>query len=124
MHGVIEFHLEGLRFEGKPVPASKSEATYLMRNRRPLRALTFWWPLPSTGATRSMVHLRGWTASFNGLPQQRLYFLPLPQEHGSFRLGNLTLGSGSEVSRRKAKKREWPESPFSVPRTALSGPSG
>jgi hypothetical protein len=33
MHGVIEFHLEGLRFEGKPVPASKSEATYLMRNR-------------------------------------------------------------------------------------------
>jgi hypothetical protein len=41
-----------------------------------------------TGAGRSMVYLRWWTASFNELPQQRLYFLPLPQEHGSFRLGN------------------------------------
>jgi hypothetical protein len=80
MHGVIEFHLEGLRFEGEPVPAPQSEATYLMRNR-----------LTSSSSNVlvavAMVQLRGWTASFNVLPQQRLYFLPLPQGHGSFRLG-------------------------------------
>jgi predicted RNase H-like HicB family nuclease len=28
MHDAIEFHLEGLRLEGEPVPAPRSEATY------------------------------------------------------------------------------------------------
>jgi hypothetical protein len=29
MHDAIEFHLEGLRFEGEPVPAPQLKATYL-----------------------------------------------------------------------------------------------
>ena len=28
MHDAIEFHLEGLRIEGQPVPMPRSEATY------------------------------------------------------------------------------------------------
>jgi predicted RNase H-like HicB family nuclease len=28
MHDAIEFHLEGLRLEGKPIPVPRSEATY------------------------------------------------------------------------------------------------
>lgn len=28
MHGAIEFHLEGLRLEGEPIPSPQSEATY------------------------------------------------------------------------------------------------
>ena len=88
MHGVIEFHLEGLRFEGEPVAAPQSEATYLMRNRLTSSSSNILLVVATEPpAARSMVYLRGWTASFNELPQQRLYFLPLPQEHGSFRLG-------------------------------------
>lgn len=46
---------------------------------------------------RSMVHFRGRTASFNGLPQQRLYFLPLPQGQGSFRSGIIDAGIGLRI---------------------------
>jgi predicted RNase H-like HicB family nuclease len=28
MHDVIEFHLEGLRLEGEPIPVPRSEVTY------------------------------------------------------------------------------------------------
>jgi hypothetical protein len=60
MHGVIEFHLEGLRFKGEPIPAPQSEATYLMRNRLTSSSSNVLLAVAiEPVAGRPMVYLRG-----------------------------------------------------------------